>query len=376
MKRLLTILVLGLVLVACDRTREPLVYEGTPVFYLDGRIGSEDVTVQAGKEGYYMYSAYEQDQRGMYSFTAELKESKGDGHRFKFFLNDNEFSEPSQESKVQESVVPSKMSFVSPPEKVDFLKFTLEPDEWHINPEDQIYYEWTDAEGRLATTREAEFFYRKSLFQPTEICLEMVNESQGIRRTACNVVYYENSCDADFGYDNWSAYFNFFVKNPSPTALYLWVFSSAGSAPAKTGTRVSAEYNDVALDEICLTVNNANECGKIWCQNVIVDSSAAVSLANMNYQMEELMLEAEQKYPLGQFHMEYTDPSGVTYRSSEDFQSSGSRFEILDVSPYDNNEMGQKTLKVTFELTCDLFSESGELIHIDEMRGVMAVAHP
>ncbi len=372
----LAISVFALLILSCDRTKEPLVYEGDVVFSLDAQIGSEDVTVEAGKDDYYMYTAYEQDERGMYSFVGELSKKEGDGHSFKFLVNDVEFSSKGEESHVEEALKPVSYEFEQPPEQLEFLRVNLEPNEWHMNNIDKIYYEWTDKEGRLATSRSAEFFYRKESFNPTEICLEMVNETQGVRRNACNVIYYDNDCEAEFSFDHFSNYFNFFVKNPDPSAFYLWIFSSNGGAQPKEGANVQVEYTPLVMDEVCLTSGKTGECGRVWCQNVIIDSSAVVSIANMDYSVSEVLRDAEQAYPLGQFRMEYTDPSGTLYRSEEGLQSKGAEFRILDVSKYDDNELGQPTLKLSISLTCDLHAEDGGIMHIEDMQGVIAMAHP
>jgi hypothetical protein len=96
----------------------------------------------------------------------------------------------------------------------------------------------------------------------------------------------------------------------------------------------------------------------------------------MDYSISEVLLEAEQAYPLGQFRMEYTDPSGKVYRSEEGLQGANSEFRILDVSEYDDNELGQKTMKLSISLTCDLQGEDGSIMHIENMEGTIAMAHP
>ena len=376
MKLTIAILFVALLSISCDRTKEPLVYEGDVVFSVEAQIGSEDVTIEAGKDDYYMYTAYEQDERGMYSFIGELKKKGEDGHGFKFLVNDVEFSQKGESSHVEEALKPEAYEFERPPEQVDFLKVTLEPNEWHANSNDKISYQWTDKNGRVAVTRSAEFYYRKENFDATEVCLEMVNESQGVRRTACNVVYYDNDCEAEFDFDHISNSFNFFVNNPDPTAFYLWIFSSNGGAQLMEGSQVQVEYIPMVMDEVCLTSGKTGECGRVWCQNVIVDSSAVVSIANMDYSISEVLLEAEQAYPLGQFRMEYTDPSGKVYRSEEGLQGANSEFRILDVSEYDDNELGQKTMKLSISLTCDLQGEDGSIMHIENMEGTIAMAHP
>jgi len=50
-------------------------------------------------------------------------------------------------------------------------------------------------------------------------------------------------------------------------------------------------------------------------------------------------------------------------------------FEVLSVEPFDNNEKGEKTLKLQIKYLADVFDENGNKKTI-EGEGTIAVAHP
>ena len=76
------------------------------------------------------------------------------------------------------------------------------------------------------------------------------------------------------------------------------------------------------------------------------------------------------------FEFELYDDSGVLYSSAKGEQADDAYFEIIDTKEYIENDNGQKTVKVTCQFSCQVFSDSGDAKTITDANAVIAVAIP
>jgi hypothetical protein len=71
----------------------------------------------------------------------------------------------------------------------------------------------------------------------------------------------------------------------------------------------------------------------------------------------------------------YTDPSGDIYTTADSVQLAGSNFQIVSVSPYNNNENNQTTKQLHVKFNCTLHNNTGKALTINQGDAVIAVAY-
>ncbi|MBK8503927.1 MAG: hypothetical protein IPL46_17995 [Saprospiraceae bacterium] len=96
-----------------------------------------------------------------------------------------------------------------------------------------------------------------------------------------------------------------------------------------------------------------------------------------NFTYSKSTLEASDLLHFGKVLVEYTDDTGVVYRSNGYRQPNEASFKILEVTDFEKNDRGQKTKKIKCEIKCLLSSRDNPEKEI-ELKGVcvLAVAYP
>ena len=79
-------------------------------------------------------------------------------------------------------------------------------------------------------------------------------------------------------------------------------------------------------------------------------------------------------FQLGRVAIQWVDLQGIVWRSDWGKQAQGAQFIVTSTEPYEPNEKGQNTRKMSVVFRCILYSKNGEMQNF-EGTGVIAVAY-
>lgn len=150
------------------------------------------------------------------------------------------------------------------------------------------------------------------------------------------------------------------IEKTSSDSIYLIGAVTAGSSVVQyqwwpDSTQSEAEYNTVGLKNryaVAVTDALGNSA------SVLVDSTFGVvdffQSPDFNYIVQPIVM--GNPLQLGQVAIQWVDAQGTVWRSDRAKQSQGAQFQVLSNEPYETNEKGQKTYKMTVRYRCLLYN--------------------
>lgn len=105
--------------------------------------------------------------------------------------------------------------------------------------------------------------------------------------------------------------------------------------------------------------------------NGITPNAVPLRTANFTYTVEQIIVPGAP----GEVAIRWVDSQGVIWHSDKGSQNTDSFFVVEASEPYDQNENGQKTRKMSVNFNCQLFNDAGESRSFSGS-GTIAVAHP
>jgi len=97
--------------------------------------------------------------------------------------------------------------------------------------------------------------------------------------------------------------------------------------------------------------------------------------ADFDYRIEKRIAQGSD-LALQTFEFEMFDENGTLFSSAKGEQAEEASFEVISVEPFIENGEGQKTVKVTCQFSCQVYSDNGDSKLINDANAVIAVAIP
>lgn len=357
---------------ACRETPLPEEMVGEVVFYAEGTLDGEPLSLEAGKEEYYMKSSYAQDAQGIltYQGTFNRPNCTDCGEELLIEISNGQVLQVGENPNIEEalkvgSYAYRNLSNVSDVFVVDFVsefggRTRIDSAEWDFG----------DGEGSMMA--DPQHTYIDPPDSSPKVCFRTVDEN-GCVSLICNEVNLDSAiCKVDFTYtiDESTGFVSFFDQSEGVYPLeHRWNFgdgfgASLGNPGYYLGRRGSFE--------VCLTVTDATGCRRTLCKNVGTDPASCNS--NFSYAVNKV---AGPLVPqLSRVLVQWTDAEGKVYRSDLEEQEAASRFEILASASYKPNEKGEATRKLDLRFACKVYAEDGTSLNVDISDAVVAVAHP
>lgn len=353
-------LLLLLVLVAsCDPKKEPEFPKGTPVFSVQGTIGTDAISFAAGDADYAMETGFGLDPFQMYVFNGQLVSNcTGCG-------------------SLSISIRNYKPGFPVHPDSIDLQDFYVFYNK--AVPYDNYYQTsffvyptppeigWSFGNNRYSasftpTIRE----YTPGVFPVTctgvfsATCFSELQQSVYINPNRLNKVSYFKVNHVN----NRTVLLNTIPVDQNATVT--WDF---GDGRSGKGSIVTHEYANKGQYRVCMEYRTATDTFNL-CQNVnTLDETKC--LVNYNY-ITEFIRDSNQ---VSKVVIEWRSPDGRKFSSENTPQPSQSRFHILDRSAYEINAAGNRTRKFVFSADC-IVSDGNTSLPLKIERGVFAYAIP
>jgi hypothetical protein len=367
-----------LVLAACKKKEYPVQpTTGTPEFYVKATVENQPILFQAGTGDYYMYSSYEQNADGLYSFIANIKQ-KSCGvacpSSLKIELFDNQSSTANGESNINTSIKPGDYQFVNSntviPTIVGYAvtysaNFNLSTNTYSWNFGYGASYTGTNTAPTHTYATAGVYNVRFGAFDGNtwsyiDNPIKVTTNPNACRArikvggVSGNIVTF--SSQATNGSGSYTRQLDFGDgTQPSPDVIAYHNYSPTGPGLYYLSLRVVDSQNDTAYHNY-------------WCNTELSNSPAP------NFYADKVTA-IYSNSPIAKVRITYTDAAGTVYYSDADPQTTSSNFQITSVEDYKNNENSQATKKVKITFNCKLYSSSNTAVNITGGEAVIAVAY-
>lgn len=360
---------------ACQPEELPGPVDEQPVFFLQGKIAGETINMEAGNDGYYMYTDFDrEDPPGIYVFESNMQRTSclpeiPCPDQLRILFRDIQISDEGSTVDPTVSFPIGEYAFwenETLPPAAYLVSFSAESSTDDVNT-----YDWSFGDGN--NSNEAAPIHEYNSFDEYEVCLEMKNADGEVSKICNDLSLREGACQANFSHEVLPQFGNYVQYRSASTGdlpiKYQWDF---GEGVMATLSNPGYFYPNSGVYKTCLAVVDENGCRSRLCKNIAANSNDFAG--SFTYDVAELVVprDENQTQTVG---IQWTDPNGNVYRSDRLRQGEGSHFEILSVEPWEKNELGQPTVRLQIRLSCVL-KGNGPNRKIEDVTGYIAVAYP
>jgi hypothetical protein len=366
-KRLFYILIACALLNSCKKNELPKIEQNEePVFYFTCNVNGAPMRIDAGINNYVMSSSHYQDNNNLYVFKGELKQigcTNNCGYSLSILINDSKISEFNAATNGDSALTLGKHGFsVGSISSLSYRGLFLSTDDTIFSPE----YNWTFSNSmKQQQTKQASMLFDAG--EKVQVKLQYTDGS------GCSA-----SLTKDFKVGN-PLQVNILAKKESSGAIkfstnlpagnsykYDWNFGDNTTATDPAPLHVFPV--SLPLDFITsLTVTTLQGDTCISYYKVKPDYDCKANFTSSFLPLLNPKLASTITVFL-------TDQNGVAHSSAEMVQPITSKFEIISVTNYMNNERNEATKKIKIRFNCSFNGSSGPL-NISDGEAVLAVSY-
>lgn len=352
---------------SCQKKKYPeSISENAPVFYATMNVNNVPIKIDAGVNGYRLYSSYVQepiDTSNLYSFISELKPITCSGNcpnSLSIKINDFKSSDLNAPVDISSALYLADYAYQTPSKhEVTFQS--------HYNKIAANYF-WDFGDGSSSTLPNPTHTYLKS--GNYKVSLRIVSNAN-CESVLTNLVKVGNpdACQAEISATmiaNNNILFSQTTKGKAPFT-YLWTF---GDGTSSTLANPSHHYAIRGSYPVTLKVMDADDNESIVNYNAVTSEDASSCAANFNVSGNQTL----GSLPFSRVAVSWTDEAGITYSSNNPFQPITSSFQIVTVEDYGKNENNDDLKKVRIRFNCTVYNQTKNL-KIDNAEVIIAVAY-
>ena len=366
-KRLIVTLLTCLTLYSCKKNELPKTEEetGTPVFYFKCNVNGIPLKIEAGINTYAMQASHFQDKNNLYVYESNLKQancSSNCGYAMSVQINDVILRELNAPQEVNNSlfvgVHPYNEGGVNPV----FYRGVFSAEKFDA----PANYLWTFSDNTTLQGKDVVKVFQN----PGNYTIKLDYDDNGGAGSDSLTKKFKigNPLQAyikcTFDASTLKYRFSSSAEGDGFKYQYLWDFGSIGklSSPNPEISFTTPLHNTPTLT----LISSKNDTCVTRYQ--MRDSSAP----NANY-ISTFTPFLNPKLAAA-ITVVFTDQNGLRYSSAELNQPVSSKFEIVSVEPYKNNEKNEPTKKVKIKFNCSFTSNNGP-INLTEGEAVIAVSY-
>lgn len=367
LKYFVVLIFLGVVF-SCHKKEYPkeLIVENSAVYYSRLLIDNKPVVLQAGIDGYYMYSSYKLDSSFVYGFIADLKKADCSNctNSLKIQINDYQVSFSNTVSRIDSSL---RQDFYPLLAGNSVASYSVQ---FHGIDDNTYSYKWDFGKGNILYGQDPVVTFDRA--GAYNVCLTTQSNNNYIS-SLCNRENFDTKgfraaiTAQDSSFTN-AINFSSTIINGKGPYQYLWNF---GNGTTSTQSAKTCHYKYRGANTVTLRVVDA------YGDTAYAKYNAKTSTDNSSFLANYSVTKVTKLPPapaLSQIIITWADENGVMYTSNSPLQPSTSSFEILSVNNNDNNEIGQPTKKVTAKFNCRLYN-GNKYITVNDAEVVVCIAY-
>lgn len=377
-KQLILFLAVLTVLFSCKKEEIPESHEGLIEFELRGQLSGQEFLMQAGIDGYFMYSDFynpvNSNQLGYYSGKMKQYENEDANESIEIRI------ENIRPGAISDSNLVSILNRNSLTYKGVTAEETYYEVAFHAAIENEVIsYLWDFGDGNTSGSSDPIHIYSDITTPKYNVCLT-VTYLDNCSNTICSDVFMPNaSCSANMSIQGVTdslpgPSFQFeALENGKSPYTYLWEINNIVYTTKNPYVSYSPAANPI--DYVNLTVTDGNNCISKIAKYISVFGLPRTCMINFYYDAPVLKINAVPDM-LPNVEVIYKNSMGTSYSSLNAKQDLTSLFNILMSESYKKNERGQKTKKVDIAFSCLLDDINGNTIKMENVRGRIALAYP
>lgn len=367
--------------------------DGSPVFSVKANIDGVGKTWVAGEDEYYLFTGFDQDSSGLLSFWGRMEQDPcpnvACGEKIDFYFHDVAPS-PSGQTDIQAALFLGNHPFQNP-NSLDTIwtydttttyLLSLDASPSIISPNNNPFFSWSLPNANPVAGSMANFTFTQPP-QNMQVTLTMLS-----------------GADSCFSSQTQSIFLLSPVQ-PSPCQVFLDTITNAGSTlpvALKAVVLGQAPFNylwSTGSSQSILQLSNLGPAIPI--EVSVTDASGCMATANgqtptqsgefcsarFNWNLSTQMVVdsnytvLNQPFKPGGVEVIFTDAGGVEWSSKWGQQlAANAGFQILSVESFDENENGQKTMKLSVKFQATLWNQNGQSVNLTGGEGIIAVAYP
>ena len=395
LKIFLFCITLGLFTITCKKEHlQTQSTSGSPVFYFNGLVGNNAVALQAGKNNYYMYSSYIQDNNNVYNYIANLKEfncNSGCTSSIEFIINDyRTLPAGASENNITSALASGNYGYSATGNSVTKYTISYTPSVGVGSATVKSFtFNYGDGTDTSGTKLPNQFIHTYSAFTRYETSLSVIfsDSNSSIVPLTSNFTpkdsgsYALSSLIMDTVLTGGKVIFTDKVDS-NITGTIFWNFGDTGSfstfsSPYNSNTdTITHMYSTSSNQTYTMTANIKNTATNDTIFSAMslrpLSNTPLKDIANYNASAPTIVANP---YNFSNITIIYTDPSGDIYTTADSAQRAGSNFQIVSVTPYNNNENKQATKQLHVKFNCTLHDNTGKALTINSGDAIIAVAY-
>ncbi len=388
-KRYILLFLIGLFF-SCKEESLPEPNTGTPVFTIAGTLGGNSIDINAGDNDFYMFTEFEKDETNVFTFSGTFAKLEPDcnpncNEQLRISIRDFQMTEDLLVTDIDNSLKVGDYEYDNGREdsiemtvissySVSFINKTIIsfPGEdiftWRFSPPQSDPIE-VQTFGLLSVPEPMNFPALDFPVTLERFGFEPIITCPGYTRTL-DTQSMDCSTRIEAMLDTVSSGILVGLEENGNVANFEWINfdpDAFGAIQEPGDYCVAIEHLTGCLDTVCIRTQ-FNEEQSHYC------SEAFDYVVEENF--ETIMISPDNPFRLSEVVIEYVNEDGISFRSDLFPQTDESRFEILEVSDFEDNENGEKTKQLKVRFNCVLYDNSDLSLNFENAEVVMAVAYP
>lgn len=364
--KLFIILILLGVGFSCKKKEYPKEVEvlNTAVYYSKLVINNQPFVMEAGVNGYYMYSSNKVDSFSLYNYVADLRklECSDCGNSLKIQIND--YKVASDLPKIDSSLHPAQYPYLNGMPTISYaVKFTSQAN-------NTASYSW-DFGDNSPLSSEANPTHTYAKPGQYSVCLT-TKANNGYINSICNKVSVnQKNFKALVSSSSTSGNvitFNAVASGGTGPYSYFWRLADGTTSQQSSFSHTYA-YRGSSAVTLRVTDNSGDTLHLNYNAKTFSDNSSYPA----NYSVSTIQTNLP-ALPYSKITIYWTAADGLVYSSNNSLQPTDSFFEILSTGEGEKNEKGEPTKKINAKFKCRLYNGSKSIM-VDDAEVVLCVAY-
>lgn len=370
--------VLGMLLMLfsqCDPVELPPDDPGEPVFELSmSAVNGGTYSFGGGVDGYRMFTSFEQDTEGVYTFIGELKKEDVNLDtfpsvriEFRDFQSNPANIDVEQALSAISGYYDKTLTGAIDTAYTATLSAVTGQSCFEFTAEDLT---WDFGDGTFGEGFVVEHDYPNN--EERNITLDISGQNGEHVSVSRNISFEANAltCGVDVNLASQQVFLSLTVFPLGGVPPYTYSWNNGSSAQSMVVMADSSLFND----EFCVTLTDASGCSSSWCGNFFGDYQ--VCSAQFSYSTDMVIDSLAAPVQYSTVTVIYKDGHGAEYRSDRQMQGNSAYFNVSGIEAFQENEFGYPTQKFLVDFSCELLSANGQSILIDSGQGTIGVAYP
>jgi PKD repeat protein len=348
---------------ACSGDVLPTTFDAPAVFGIQGTLGSDNISIEAGRNGYYLYTQKSYGTDSVFTFTSALKQVSANAGKpiFEVAIRDYMLRTPAQPIDIDNIVAITQNYYFKNNSNTSangsLLKFVAE-----TQGTPPFTYAWNFGDGTAANTEITTHNFAHSGNYQVEL---VVRDAQNRVQNLSNPVFVPPTYEVCTGNFNQlrtaDRTFNFgaiITPDKQPTSI-RWDMGD-GTIYTNQQYFITHTYREngvyqVAMNMVMrdLTDTAAAPCMVSVAKRVVTAGTNAAGLG-FNY----ITGYTPTRHNLSTVEVRYTDENDKKYSSIGGLQPQWTSFVVENTEPYLVNENGLPTQKIIAKVSCRLFGDN------------------